>query len=497
MNRRLGTLAAALVTGAGVVVALGLPAQASPNIGAAPETAATTAVAPDAAILAALQRDLNLTAEQARERVSREYAAALTEARLRKQFGAAFGGAWLTADASALIVGITDRSQAGAVRAAGAQPQLVARSERALDALKAKLDANAAGVSKSISGWYVDVRANDIVVLAQPGAAGVAHAFVARAGVDARVVRVVESTESPRPFYDVRGGDAFYIGGGRCSIGFSVNGGYVTAGHCGTAGTPTSGYNQVAQGTFQGSSFPGNDYAWVAVNANWTPVGVVNNYSGGTVAVAGSTEAAVGASICRSGSTTGWHCGSIQAKNQTVNYPQGTVYGLTRTNVCAEPGDSGGSWLSGNQAQGVTSGGSGNCTSGGTTFYQPVNEILSAYGLTLVTSGGPPPPTGCSGYEFTRTGSLSGTGASQYQPDGSYYYSSVSGTHAACLDGPSGVDFDLYLQKWNGFGWSTVASALSPYPDETLTYSGTAGYYRYRVYSYSGSGSYTLGFSNP
>ena len=55
------------------------------------------------------------------------------------------------------------------------------------------------------------------------------------------------------------------------------------------------------------------------------------------------------------------------------------------TNVCAEPGDSGGSWLSGNQAQGVTSGGSGNCTSGGTTFFQPVNEILGRYGLTLVT----------------------------------------------------------------------------------------------------------------
>ncbi|HET8660459.1 MAG TPA: S1 family peptidase, partial [Micromonosporaceae bacterium] len=224
---------------------------------------------------------------------------------------------------------------------------------------------------------------------------------------------------------------------------------------------------------------------------------VVNNYSGGTVGVSGSTEAAVGASICRSGSTTGWHCGSIQAKNQTVNYPQGTVNGLTRTNVCAEPGDSGGSWLSGNQAQGVTSGGSGNCTSGGTTYYQPVNEILSAYGLTLVTGGGPPPPTGCSGYEFTRTGSLSGTGASQYQPDGSYYYSSLSGTHRACLDGPNGVDFDLYLQKWNGFSWATVASALSSLPDETLSYSGTAGYYRYRVYSYSGSGAYTLGFTNP
>ncbi len=95
----------------------------------------------------------------------------------------------------------------------------------------------------------------------------------------------------------------------------------------------------------------------------------------------------MGASICRSGATTGMWCGTVQAKDQTVNYAQGAVTGLTQTNVCAEPGDSGGSWISANQAQGVTSGGSGNCTSGGTTFFQPVNEILSAYGLTLLTTG--------------------------------------------------------------------------------------------------------------
>ncbi|WP_030105154.1 S1 family peptidase, partial [Actinoalloteichus caeruleus] len=90
-----------------------------------------------------------------------------------------------------------------------------------------------------------------------------------------------------------------------------------------------------------------------------------------------------GASICRSGSTTGWRCGTVQAKNQTVFYAQGAVSGLTRTNACAEGGDSGGSWLSGSQAQGVTSGGSGNCTWGGTTYFQPLNPILSRWGLSL------------------------------------------------------------------------------------------------------------------
>jgi streptogrisin C len=42
-----------------------------------------------------------------------------------------------------------------------------------------------------------------------------------------------------------------------------------------------------------------------------------------------------------------------------------------------------------------------------------------------------------------------------------------------------------------------VASGITSAPDETVSYNGTAGYYRYRVHAYSGSGSYTLGLSNP
>jgi streptogrisin C len=167
-----------------------------------------------------------------------------------------------------------------------------------------------------------------------------------------------------------------------------VAGGFVTAGHCGGTGSPTLGYNNVAQGTFAGSSFPGNDYAWVRTNSNWTSQPWVNNYSGGNVTVAGSQDAAVGSSICRSGRTTGWRCGTLLGRDETVTYPQGSVSGLSRSNACAEPGDSGGSWISGNQAQGVTSGGSGNCTSGGTMWFQPVNEILGVFGLSLTTSGG-------------------------------------------------------------------------------------------------------------
>jgi streptogrisin C len=369
---------------------------------------------------------------------------------------------------------------------ANVRTKLVQRSESDLDAVKSALDANVAKAPRSVPGWYVDLPTNTVVVKSQPGKVAAAREFVASSGVPASAVRYYVTTEEPRPLIDVIGGNAYNIGSGtRCSVGFSVNGGFVTAGHCGSTGAS------------RGSSFPGNDYAWVQVAAGNTPRGLVNNYSGGAVSVAGSQDAPVGSTVCRSGSTTGWHCGTIQARNSSVTYPQGTVSGLIQTTVCAEPGDSGGSLLAGTQAQGVTSGGSGNCRTGGTTYFQPVNEILQTYGLTLVTGGGDPnPPTGCQSSETTHSGSLA-AGGQAYQPNNSYYRSTVSGAHVGCLVGPSGADFDLYLQKWNGSSWTVVAKGDSPAANETVTYNGTAGYYRYRVHAYSGSGGYTLGVTNP
>jgi hypothetical protein len=95
------------------------------------------------------------------------------------------------------------------------------------------------------------------------------------------------------------------------------------------------------------------------------------------------------------------------------------------------------------------------------------------------------------------TGTLSGTGDSDIHPNGSYYFSNVSGTHRGWLQGPAGADFDLYLQKWTFFGWSTVARSESVTSVEQIAYSGTAGYYRWRVSSFSGSGGYTFWLQRP
>jgi subtilisin family serine protease len=124
------------------------------------------------------------------------------------------------------------------------------------------------------------------------------------------------------------------------------------------------------------------------------------------------------------------------------------------------------------------------------------NRLLYSL-LTTGGGGGGGVPAACTGGTLY-AGSLTGTGSYQYQPNGSYYYSSVSGTHKGCLVGPtSGADFDLYLLKWNGSSWVIVARSESATSNETISYSGTAGYYQFQVYSYSGSGSYNFWTVHP
>ncbi|GAB3125736.1 alpha-lytic protease prodomain-containing protein [Streptomyces calidiresistens] len=364
-----------------------MPAMASEETTLAERAEKAAAELPDG-VLEAMQRDLGLTADEAKVRIVEELDAAVLDQDLSADLDG-YAGSWLAEGTTDLVVATSDSTEAAEIRAAGAEAKVVEHSLEELESVKELLD-EAAEVNPTDNAplWYVDVPTNKVVVHASDTTA--AADWVEANGVDTSVVEIVESEEQPQPFYDLIGGDPYYIGSGRCSVGFSVRQGstpgFVTAGHCGGVGATTTGYNRAAQGTFRGSVFPGRDMAWVAVNSNWTPTSWVRTSSSTGVRVTGSTQQPVGSSICRSGSTTGWHCGTIQQHNTSVTYPQGTVSGLTRTSACAEPGDSGGSFISGSQAQGVTSGGSGNCRTGGTTYHQPVNPMLSQWGLTLVTN---------------------------------------------------------------------------------------------------------------
>jgi hypothetical protein len=160
---------------------------------------------------------------------------------------------------------------------------------------------------------------------------------------------------------------------------------FLTAGHCGNIASTwySNSSHTTVLGTTAGSSFPGNDYAIVRyTNTSISHPGAVDLY-GGSQDIASAGTPSVNQTVFRSGSTTHVHSGRVTALNATVNYAEGTVTGLIRTTVCAEGGDSGGALYSGTVAYGLTSGGNGNCSSGGTTFFQPVTEALSRYGVSV------------------------------------------------------------------------------------------------------------------
>lgn len=235
------------------------------------------------------------------------------------------------------------------------------------------------------TAWNIDPATKSLVVTAD---STVSQAEIAKikkaAGSNADALRI---ERTPGVFSKLlAGGDAIYASSWRCSAGFNVRSGntyyFVTAGHCtdGAGTWYTNSARTTTIGPTAGSSFPGNDYGLVRYsNTSLAHPGTV-----GSVDITSAANATVGMSVTRRGSTTGTHSGSVTGLNATVNYGGGdVVYGMIRTNVCAEPGDSGGPLYSGSRAIGLTSGGSGNCSSGGTTFFQPVTEALSAYGVSV------------------------------------------------------------------------------------------------------------------
>jgi streptogrisin D len=276
-----------------------------------------------------------------------------------------------------LVVNVTDAASAATVRASGATPKFVAHSAAQLAGVQASIAKAPAVVG---STWGVDPKTNQVVLSLPPKASGAAvnalKSTVAAAGSAARI----ETLSAPvTPL--ISGGDAILVSGARCSLGFNVRNSagqnfFLTAGHCTNIGATWTTSSGQLIGTRTQTSFPGNDYGVVRYTGSVTASGTV-----GSQDITSSGTPAVGSSVTRRGSTTGIHSGTVQQLNASVRYAEGTVSGLIRTSVCAEPGDSGGSLYRGTIAFGLTSGGSGNCSSGGTTFFQPVVEPLSRFGL--------------------------------------------------------------------------------------------------------------------
>ncbi|MBA8930068.1 streptogrisin C [Kutzneria viridogrisea] len=392
-----------LLAAGGLVTALAAAAALIPAF-----SAASTSEHPVASpgMLAAMRRDLGLTAEQASSRLTQEDAAQAVARQVRQELGAVQAGYWFDAASGKLAVAVTDQASADRAAALGATPKLVKRGKAELDRLASSVSAL---TGSGITSWGVDPASNTLVV--SVNSATVTQSVLGELGALGEGVRVVRQNSAPRQQSGtVTGGNPWWPGSeSNCSIAFAATTSdgarhFLTAGHC------TNDANQPAYGAsgqqnrIGTSNVGGNhsvnaregDFGLVDVDqSGWNLSATVNAWGSGNVTVSGSAEGVVGQSICHSGNTTHWQCGTITKVNESVDYGNGLIIdGLSETNACSNGGDSGGSYVSGDKAVGIHSGGGAVCGQANPdTIFQPVNEALSKWGLTLVTGGGNPPTT--------------------------------------------------------------------------------------------------------
>ncbi|HZF91709.1 S1 family peptidase [Streptomyces sp.] len=361
------------VLAVGGVAALGAAALLLPNANASQDGAADTRAAPRP-LKAADASDLAV--------------------QLSGLLGDAFAGSYYDAGRQQLVVNVVGDNNQLVVQAkkAGAAVREVDNSTTELKAAARTLKSEA-----TIPGtaWAVDPRTNKILVTADSTVTGgdwdTLESTVRDLGPGMATLR--KSTGTFKTF--ASGGDAIFGGGARCSLGFNVTAGdgtpaFLTAGHCGVAAAQWSDTQGGAPiGTVDQAVFPGQgDFALVKYDDPATEAPSEVNAEGQSVPIVQAAEATVGQQVFRMGSTTGLADGTVTGLDATVNYPEGTVTGLIQTNVCAEPGDSGGAMFTQDGlALGLTSGGSGDCTVGGETFFQPVTTALQAVGATLDGGG--------------------------------------------------------------------------------------------------------------
>jgi vibriolysin len=228
--------------------------------------------------------------------------------------------------------------------------------------------------------------------------------------------------------------------------------------------------------------------AATTVGDAWTAVGVGGSSGGGTTTLTNGV-----AKTGISGATGSWTyfkitvpAGQTQLKvEQTLGTGDADLYvrlgsNPTSTTYNCRP------YLSGNTET---------CTMANPAagdWYIGINAYAAYSGVSLKATY-----SGSTSTCTTYTGTFTATGQTAYAPSSSGYSSTISGTHTGKLTGPTGPDFDLYLEKFNGSTWASVASGTGSTTTENVTYSGTSGSYRWRVYSYSGTGAWSLCTTKP
>ncbi|WP_336317598.1 alpha-lytic protease prodomain-containing protein [Streptomyces lavendofoliae] len=354
----------------------------------------------------ALAASLGVSVEAAVDRLDRQAAQQARLAELKKS-GIAGDGAFFDASGT-LTVNADDKAEATRIQKAGLTARIPARGQAALDRVKAELDAFAAKrVPSGVVAWSVDLASDKVSVRVNNDRGAAAKAFLAKAAKHGAAVQIVRGQEKLAPQAAIYPGSKMTFNNTTqwCSVGYGARDSsgrqyLVTAGHC---VTNTLRYDGAAFAQGYKSRYAlgtrSVDMGLATVNSGHSIATAVGTYGNSNpVAVRGSSRAASGAAICKSGWTTKWTCGTIGSYNNTVTYidenggPDTVISGLATSSVCTEGGDSGGAYISGNQAQGMTSGGpvGQRCTGGvhsrGSSYFQPLDDALRYYGLTLNTN---------------------------------------------------------------------------------------------------------------
>ncbi|MDX8028611.1 fibronectin type III domain-containing protein [Lentzea sp. BCCO 10_0856] len=388
----------------GPVLAIGVLAaiQGSPAAAGQPDTPG----APPAAVNG-VAKALGISPQQARTQLNAQDEAHKRFKSLPPSLLGQLAGHWFDAEAGVLTVAVTSDEAAAQAQARGVRATRVQRSKADLDR---QLDEVRTLVGNGVPGvfsWGVDVKNNQVSVTVNTTRTTQAtERFVA--AVRKLGVKAVETDSQQRQQAGtVQTGSPWWPGSeSNCSVGFGAtdtNGGkhFLTAGHC-TNDAGQAAYGQSGQQNRIGTSNVGGsrsvnaregDMGVVAVTeAGWNLSAAVNTWGEPAITVTGSAEAMVGDRVCHSGNTSKWKCGEVKYTNKAVDYGGGLVIeDLTWTTACSLGGDSGGGWLLGDKAVGLHDGGPSQCVQNPAdddmSIFQPVNEALRKWNLTLVTGG--------------------------------------------------------------------------------------------------------------
>src|SRR4051794_36151739 len=353
MNRTIRSISAALFVAGVIAVSTSTPAAADntapppiddtvvvDDAGVATTTEVDPGVTPEVGVVdpgaaLAMANDKGISVGEATRRLRTQQSQGDNGVKLEKSLKGRSAGSYLDADGN-LVVTSLDAAGDAAVRKGGARAQRVDDSAARLDDIMQKFnkqaERNGAG---GVQGWYVDVPTNTVVVTVTEGAADeqttAMTKLASKFGSSVRIEFASAQVAPTAAAQYVTGGVEIVIpGGGTCSVGFNTVDAanrpvVLTAGHC-VELSQTISRTGLIIGSGRTKNFPGDDFGsfWNSYPTYWLATASVYTYNGSYMPVHGTwNNPPVGATVCKSGRTTGWTCGTITALNQSVSYRGG------------------------------------------------------------------------------------------------------------------------------------------------------------------------------